>query len=148
MGTFRRAIQAAAVTGGLLLAVPVLVPTSSPLSAQDRRDEGRRREGRRGPNADALRLVSQTRADVRAAERSAPRFGRRDGKQRERFQNAERHLAEFEQRLSRGRFDKDVLDSAIGDVQHILDNNRLAEQDRDILSRDVNDLREMRRRLG
>lgn len=86
-------------------------------------------------------LVRRTQEDLRRAEEHAPG---RSGKERERFDNARRHLAGFEEELRRRHFDKDRLDEAIGDVQHILDNNRLSDRSRETLQLDVNDLRKLR----
>lgn len=69
-------------------------------------------------------------------------------KEDERYDNAMRHLSQFEERLHQGRFDKDKLDDAIGDVQHVLDNNPMHGRAREVLTRDVWDLRELRARYG
>jgi len=66
------------------------------------------------------------------------------GKERERYDNALRHVSQFAARLQEGRFDKDKLDEAIGDVQNVIDNNRMGERPRRILLRDVSELRRLR----
>jgi hypothetical protein len=66
------------------------------------------------------------------------------GKERERYDNALRHLSQFAARLHEGRFDKDKLDDAIGDVQNVIDNNRMGERARRMLLRDVAELRRLR----
>lgn len=67
------------------------------------------------------------------------------GKERERYDNAMRHLSEFEQRLhERGSFDKDKLDQAIGDVQNVIDHNPMGERGRRLLQRDAAELRRLR----
>jgi hypothetical protein len=86
-------------------------------------------------------LVRRTQEDLRRAEDRAPGHS---GKERERFDNARRHLAGFDEELGRRHFDKGRLDEAIGDVQHILDHNRLSDRGREMLQRDVTDLRELR----
>lgn len=59
-----------------------------------------------------------------------------------------RHLSEFDRKMSRGRFDKDVLDTAIDDVNNVVKNNTLSPNDRDALNRDLQELRDMRARRG
>ncbi len=65
-------------------------------------------------------------------------------KENERYDNAMRHLSQFEERLQQGRFDKDKLDEGIGDVQHVLDNNPMHGRAREVLTRDVWELRRLR----
>jgi hypothetical protein len=68
-----------------------------------------------------------------------------NGHERERFDDAIHHLSQFAERLHEGgHFDKDKLDQSIGDVQSILDHGRIDERGRELLSRDVNDLRRLR----
>lgn len=87
------------------------------------------------------RPVEATLRDLRAIQGE----GRFDGHQRERIDNAIHHLEEFGGRLHEGgHFDKDKLDQAIGDVQSVLDHNRLDGRARDVLMRDVADLRDLR----
>ena len=65
--------------------------------------------------------------------------------ERERYDNAMRHLSQFADRLhERGHFDKDKLDQAIGDVQNIIDHNPMPEGAREQLRRDDNELRRLR----
>jgi hypothetical protein len=65
--------------------------------------------------------------------------------ERERYDNAIRHLQQFEERLHEGGyFDKGKLDQAIGDVQSVLDHNRMSNRAHDILLHDVTELRELR----
>jgi hypothetical protein len=66
------------------------------------------------------------------------------GKERERYDNALRHLSQFTARIQQGRFDKDKLDEAIDDVQNVIDNNRMGERARRVLLRDVAELRRLR----
>ena len=63
---------------------------------------------------------------------------------RDRLNHAEKELRDFSQKWDRGNFDKGELDDAIAGVQHVLDNNHLHSADRDALSGDVNQLRQMR----
>ena len=65
--------------------------------------------------------------------------------QRERYDNAIHHLQQFAERLhERGTFDKGKLDEAIGDVQHVIDHNRMGPRARQLLIRDVTELRRLR----
>jgi hypothetical protein len=80
--------------------------------------------------------------------RRAERFTRPSGKEKERYFNAQRHLSQFDRRLSQGRFDKDKLDEAIDDVKNVVENNTLSPADRDVLTGDLGQLRELRRTRG
>jgi hypothetical protein len=82
--------------------------------------------------------------DLRRAERFTPP----NGKEKERYFNAQHHLSQFDRELERGRFDKDKLDEAIDDVKNVVENNTLSPRDRDVLSGDLRDLRELRRTRG
>jgi hypothetical protein len=92
----------------------------------------------------ARSLVSRVQDDLRHAARSS----RPQGREKERFYNAQRHLSQFDRNLSRGKFDKDKLDEAIDDVKNVVEHNRLSGRERDELSRDLTDLRELRRARG
>jgi hypothetical protein len=63
---------------------------------------------------------------------------------RGRLNHAEKGLREFAQKWADGRFDKGMLDDSISSIQHVLDNNKLPPRDRDALSDDVSQLRNMR----
>ena len=92
-------------------------------------------------NPEHRRPVETTMHDVEEISAQSPDRG----DQRRRYENARRHLHEFAERLHEGgRFDKDKLDQAIGDVQSIIDHNRMDERAHDVLMRDVTDLRELR----
>ena len=82
-------------------------------------------------------------ATIRDLQQIAP-YNTFSGKESKRFDNAITHLTQFEGRLQSRYFDKGKLDDGIGDVQHILDNNRLDAQARQILNRDVWELRRLR----
>lgn len=45
---------------------------------------------------------------------------------------------------AKGKFDKDQLDGVIGSIQHVLDNNKLPVDERDAISKDLTQLRNMR----
>ena len=95
------------------------------------------------PGPEGLRdLVARTQTDIRRSEG----FERGDHDQQERCRAAERHLSTFDRHLTKGHYDKDELDHVIADVQGILDHNTLEAQDRDELTRDVQDLRVARAR--
>jgi hypothetical protein len=70
------------------------------------------------------------------------------GHERSRYDNAIRHLSEFQNGLARGFFDKGKLDQAIGDVQSVVDHNPLDEHARRTLWNDLNNLRAFRATRG
>jgi hypothetical protein len=111
-----------AITGLLLVG---LIPLAS---AQ------REREYERG-----RRIIDQTVTDIRAIHREAI-----NGKERERYDNALRHLSEFDRDLERGHFDKDKLDEAIEDVNNVAKNNTLDPRERDLILEDLRRLRDFR----
>jgi hypothetical protein len=85
-------------------------------------------------------LVSRVQNDLqRAAD-----FTRNNGKERERYENVQHHLSEFDHELRRDHFDKGKLDSAIDDLKNVVKNNTLESHDRDALATDLSDLRTMR----
>jgi hypothetical protein len=94
-------------------------------------------------NPEHRRPVSATLHDLQ--EIGSYEAGHSGSHERERFSNAIRHLQQFGDRLhERGYFDKDKLDEAIGDVQNIIDHNRLPNRAREMLFRDVTELRRLR----
>jgi hypothetical protein len=74
--------------------------------------------------------------------------GARNDKERERLDNARKHLSDFDRNLSKNKFDKGRLDSAIDDVKNVLENNTLEARDRDALTTDLADLRRIRTMRG
>src|SRR5579883_103057 len=66
------------------------------------------------------------------------------GGDRDRLNNAEKQLREFARKWSDHHFDKGELDEAISSIQHVLDNNKLTGHDRDAISDDISQLRNMR----
>lgn len=107
------------------------------LPAQDWRYE----HSRRGDSP-----VNRTIYDLqRFAQRTGPYSS---GRERSRFDNAIRHLSEFDNRYDRGHFDKDKLDDAISDVQHVVDHNPLDNRARRILWDDLSGLRAFRANRG
>lgn len=85
-------------------------------------------------------LVSRVQNDLqRAAD-----FTRNNAKERERYENVQHHLSEFDRDLRRDHFDKDKLDNAIDDLKNVVKNNTLEGHDRDALASDLSDLRTLR----
>jgi hypothetical protein len=62
----------------------------------------------------------------------------------ERYDNAMTHLSQFAEKLHLGRFDRGKLDHGIDDVQSILNKNPMDGRARDILNRDLGELRRLR----
>ena len=85
-------------------------------------------------------LVSRVQNDLQ----KAADFTRNNGKERERYENVQHHLSEFDRELRRDHFDKDKLDTAIDDLKNVVKNNSLEGHDRDQLASDLSDLRTMR----
>ena len=100
--------------------------------------------GQSGQYGNARSLVGRVQSDLRRGER----FARPNDKERERYDNAQRHLSEFDRSLSRGKFDKDKLDAAIDDVNNVVEHNTLSPRERDALSQDLRDLRQLRATRG
>jgi hypothetical protein len=121
-----------AITRRRLAVVVLLMAAGSIAHSQDGRYEN------------ARSLVANVQKDLRRAEHFTPP----NGKEKERYFNAQHHLSEFDQELARGKFDKDKLDEAIDDVKNVVENNTLSPRDRDVLSGDLRDLRELRRTRG
>jgi hypothetical protein len=85
--------------------------------------------------------VGRTLQDLQAVAGRFPNYGH----QRERYDNAFRHLSEFDRQLrNTGRFDKGILDAAIGDVQNVADHNNMDWRARRVLNHDADDLRRLR----
>src|SRR6185295_1605806 len=58
------------------------------------------------------------------------------GDERERYQNAMKHLSEFDQKLVHSHYDKDKLDESIEDINNVCKNNTLTPSERDVLLAD------------
>jgi hypothetical protein len=114
-------IAAAALLSGLAVAIPA-------------QEAGHRIEDRERS------LIDRTQDDLRRAAD----FERHNGKETSRYENAQKHLSDFDRELTRGHFDKGRLDDAIGDMKDVMDHNTLAPEARDALQRDLGDLRGMR----
>lgn len=65
-------------------------------------------------------------------------------KQRDRVNDALKHLSDLDRTFTKDKFRKGPLSDAIGNIQGILDHNTLDARDRDTLSADVHELRELR----
>ncbi len=85
-------------------------------------------------------LIGRVQADLKRAEDFVPP----SQKERERYENAQRHLSELDRELSKGKFDKEKLESAIDDVKNVVENNTLTPDSRDALTADLRSLRELR----
>ena len=81
----------------------LLVPSGI---SQDRDRDRRRENDQRG-------LVARVQADLGRVEHTT----RAEGRERDRYQNARKHLTDFDQRLSARQFDKGRLDTAIDDLK-------------------------------
>ena len=91
----------------------------------------------------ARSLVSRTQDDLKHAAHM-----KQGHKERERYENVQHHLSDFDRSLAKAKFDKGKLDEAIEDLQHVIDHNTLSPEDRDALMADVRDLRAVRERRG
>ncbi|HEY1206575.1 MAG: hypothetical protein ABSH46_08725 [Bryobacteraceae bacterium] len=100
--------------------------------------------GQSGPYDRARTLIGRVQQDLDRAQKMAPVAG----KQQERYENAHRHLSQFDDKLSQGEFDKGKLDDAIDDVGSVLKNNVVSSQSRAKLRDDLDDLRAMRTARG
>lgn len=81
-------------------------------------------------------LIARTQTDLRDALAYAT-----SDKQRDRTRDAERHLSDFDKRLTQGRWNHHDLHDAIESVQNVLDHNTLNAADRANLRHDVEDLK-------
>ena len=85
-------------------------------------------------------VIDRTQNDLR----SAAEFERHHGKQTARYEEAQRHLSDFDRDLTKGHFDRGKLGDAINDVKDVVDHNMLDPAARDALRNDLADLRDMR----
>lgn len=132
-----KSIAVLSLTSGLALVsvTPVLASPNGWYQYGDRYGE------RYGDRYGDLRgIVDRTQSDLR----DAASMERHHGDAYSRYQNAQRHLSTFDRHLIKDHFDKSELDSAISDLQHIIDKNTLQPRSRDALMRDIEDLRGMR----
>jgi hypothetical protein len=132
MTVFKQSVSAIALGVGLTL----LTAAPQPAAASAYFDHDRDFDNVRG-------IVDRTQSDLRAAVDLE--HGK---KQAERYKNVQDHLSDFDRSLSKGHFNKDRLDSAINDLQHLLDGNTLQASARDALRHDIEDLRMAREHHG
>jgi hypothetical protein len=104
--------------------------------------------GQRPEFPEARNLVQRVQEDLRHSVGFATPEIKKDRKQIERWDNAQRSLSNFDKHLSEGKFDKGELDAAINDLKNVFEHNTLSSQDRDILNRDLADLRRLRADRG
>ena len=128
----KRYLRSTVIVIGMSLAIPIAIPVASALAAQSIRYE------------DARHVVGHTQTDL---ERAAT-FLANNHKERDRIRNAQKNLSTLDRHLAKGKFDKDTLDSAISDIQHVLDHNVLHAEDRDTLLKDIEALRGVRADRG
>jgi len=64
------------------------------------------------------------------------------------FNEAAQKLREFGDRLYQGKFDRGKLDKAIQNLEHLADADRVRPRDRNMLARDIEDLRQLRSTRG
>lgn len=84
-------------------------------------------------------LVNQVQYDLNAAYGN---FHTPKG-DRDRLNDAEKHLTRFSNIWSRGSFNEGELQDVISHIQHVLNKNELPVADRDALTRDMTQLRRM-----
>ena len=108
--------------------------------SRDRYDDDRySQQGRYGSG-----LIDRVMSDLnRAAERA-----RLDGHEVKHFDEVARNLEEFGSRWARGKFDTGKLDKAIHNLEHLAEADRVRGRDRDMLARDLEDLRQFRASRG
>jgi len=88
--------------------------------------------------------LERVRGDLTRAEGNLRYLG--EGEVR-RFQSIQQNLGEFQRRWERGRYDREALDRAIGELHGLVDRGKLRPRDRDLLGDDVRRLRELRERI-
>lgn len=75
-------------------------------------------------------------------------YSRVDHHERGHLDQAQRDLRIFQQHWRRGNFDKDRLDGAIENIRDLADSRQVNARERELLMRDVRDLREFRANRG
>jgi hypothetical protein len=93
-------------------------------------------------NPEHRRPIDATLQDLREVREHNPPRG---DDNRRRYENAFRNLSQFKERLREGGvFDKGKLDEAIQNVHSVVDHCPMGDRGRDILSRDLEHLRDLR----
>jgi hypothetical protein len=105
--------------------------------ADDRYGYGRRQPGMYGRNADP---VGQTLRDVQHVWSRS----RVDGHERDHFRKVMESLQRFQDRASRGRFDRGQLDRAIDNLNDLARADQIHPQGRQVLRQRLYDLRSFR----
>ena len=148
MASSKELVHIGALGTGLFAIAAMIGPGTSAAYAQSPRYENPRYESPRHAGSprydDARQVVGRTQVDL---ERAAS-FLRGNKKEQDRLRNAQKHLSDVDRHMAKGKFNKDTLNSAIGDIQNVLDHNVLQSQDRDMLMRDVRELRAIRSERG
>lgn len=120
-----------------MMAVVAAAMLASSAPAQYREPYGQRR----GPEFDVTGRVLRNIDSVRGG----PWWGRGELNQLDKARN---DLYRFQDNFSRGRFDRGRLDSAIGHLDNVARGRRVPPRERDMIQRDVMELREFRARAG
>jgi hypothetical protein len=95
----------------------------------------------RGDGYEAGRnLVQRVQDDLHALHPAGPH----QSKDRERIEDALKHLSDLDRDLNKDKFSKSAISDAIADAQGILKHNTLEPRERDMLNADVHDLRELK----
>ena len=89
-------------------------------------------------------LLERVMSDLDQAARRA----RLDGHEVDHFNEVARSLQEFQTKWDRGKFDSGKLDKAIHNLEHLAQADRVRGRDREMLSRDLYDLRQFRAGRG
>ena len=87
-------------------------------------------------------VIDRTQSDLR----EATNLEHRKGDERDRYKDAQGHLSSFDRNLTKGKFDKSELNKSIDKIKEILDKNVLQASSRDMLLRDMTDLKFARAR--
>lgn len=138
MKTIRCWIAVTSLTAGLALASPLPLAAFGVGQYGGGQYGGGQYEGYYRQHPDLRQLIDRTQTDLRSASQ-LEHTG--NGKQRDRYRNAQKSLSTFDRHLTKGKFDKDKLNDAIGDIQSVLDHNTLQASSRDALLSDVQNLR-------
>jgi hypothetical protein len=88
----------------------------------------------------ARTMVQRVQDDLKTIQPAGPH----QGKDRERIQEALKHLSDMDRKFTKDKFSKGAVGDAISNVQSILDHNTLETRERDMLNADVHDLRELK----
>ena len=136
-------------TGVLLLALPAGAQTwgrdqygQPRYEPYYRNDDSYFRDRRYGQNQEYL--VGRVVSDLNLAA-SSPYL---DGHERKHLVEVADSLQDFQVRWSHGKFDTGKLDKAIHNLEHLAQADRVRVRDREILSRDLYDLRQFRATRG